>query len=177
MKQRRERIAAVTTAVALPVALFCLGQFAGLRVNLTPSFPLGLWRIEPLERAAAVGDVVLICPPTTAQFAMALSRSYVRRGACAGGLSPLIKKIVAVGGADVRIASTVTVDGRPLPHSSIHRVDAAGRLLTSWLGGVVAPGQVFVHSDFAGSYDSRYFGPIPEAGILGRAVPVVTFGD
>ncbi|MFZ1812823.1 MAG: conjugal transfer protein TraF, partial [Rhizobiaceae bacterium] len=30
-------------------------------------------------------------------------------------------------------------------------------------------------SDFAGSYDSRYFGPIPGTGLLGRARPVLTF--
>jgi conjugative transfer signal peptidase TraF len=167
---------AVGMMLTLPVALFCLGQFAGLRVNLTPSFPLGLWRIGRLGRDAAVGDVVFICPPPTAEFALALARDYLRPGACAGGLSPLIKKIVAVAGADIRIGAAVTIDGRPLDHSDIDHIDAAGRLLTSWSGGVVPAGEVFLHSDFTGSYDSRYFGPIPAAGILGRAVPILTFG-
>lgn len=176
-RRRRRRIAAVSMMLSVPIALFCLGQFAGLRVNLTPSFPLGVWRIEPLEKPAGVGDVVFICPPRTAKFAMALARGYLRPGSCAGGLSPLIKEIVAVAEADVRIASSITIDGRPLLHSSIHHIDAAGRRLTSWSGGVVPAGEVFLHSDFAGSYDSRYFGPIPAAGILGRAVPVLTLGQ
>lgn len=177
MTLRRRRVAGVMIVLTLPAALFCLGQFAGLRVNLTPSFPLGLWRIEPLGRAAAIGDVVFICPPPTAAFAMALARSYLRPGFCAGGLSPLIKRIVAVAGADIRIVSAVIIDGRPLDHSTTYHIDAAGRPLTSWSGGVVPAGEVFLHSDFAGSYDSRYFGPIPAAGILGRAVPVLTLGQ
>ncbi|RUW00077.1 conjugal transfer protein TraF, partial [Mesorhizobium sp. M1A.F.Ca.IN.022.05.2.1] len=36
-------------------------------------------------------------------------------------------------------------------------------------------GFLFLHSDFAGSYDSRYFGPIPASGLLGRARPLLTF--
>jgi conjugative transfer signal peptidase TraF len=176
-RRRRRRIAAVGMMLSMPIALFCLGQFAALRVNLTPSFPLGLWRVEPLIRPAGVGDVVFICPPSTTAFAMALARGYIRRGSCAGGLSPLIKKIVAIAGAQVRIASAINIDGRPLPYSSIHRVDAADRPLTSWSGGVVPAGEVFLHSDFVGSYDSRYFGPVPAAGVLGRAVPVLTLGQ
>ncbi|OYR18289.1 hypothetical protein CEV33_4854, partial [Brucella grignonensis] len=33
-----------------------IGFIAGLRVNLTPSYPLGLWRIEPLVSDVAIGD-------------------------------------------------------------------------------------------------------------------------
>ncbi|MCB1419113.1 MAG: S26 family signal peptidase, partial [Notoacmeibacter sp.] len=42
-------------------------------------------------------------------------------------------------------------------------------------GGVVPPDTVFLHSTLRGSYDSRYFGPILAAGILGLAKPVFTF--
>jgi conjugative transfer signal peptidase TraF len=177
MTLRPRRIAIVAAALLGPVALFCLGQFAGLRVNLTPSYPLGLWRIEPLERPATIGDVVFICPPPTTEFAMALARGYLRPGSCAGGLSPLIKKVVAVASDDVRIGSVVAIDGRNLPHSALHAVDAAGRPLTPWRGGFIPARQVFLHSDFAGSYDSRYFGPLPVSGILGRAVPVLILGE
>jgi conjugative transfer signal peptidase TraF len=176
MTLRRRRIAILAAALLVPVALFCLGQFAGLRLNLTPSYPPGLWRIEALGRSVAIGDVIFICPPPTPEFAMALARGYLLPGSCAGGLSPLIKKVVAGAGQDVRIGSSVVIDGRDLAHSGVHAVDAAGRPLTPWRGGIVPAGQIFLHSDFAGSYDSRYFGPLPVSGILGRAVPVFTFG-
>ena len=163
-------------AVALAV-LFMVGQAAGLRINYTPSYPLGLWRIVPLAREAVIGDLVFICPPHTPGFERALERGYLRRGLCPGWLSPLIKTVVALPGQHIEIADVVTVDGRALAHSEIHPSDAAGRALDPYPGGIVAAGHLFLHSRFAGSYDSRYFGPLPSSGLLGLARPVVTFGS
>lgn len=161
-------------AVAL-AALFMAGQSVGLRINYTPSYPLGLWRILPLEREVAIGELVFICPPDTPGFERALERGYLRRGLCPGWLSPLIKTVVALPGQHIEIADIVAVDGRALAHSEIHRSDAAGRALDPYPGGIVPAGHLFLHSSFAGSYDSRYFGPIPASGLLGRAHPLITF--
>jgi type IV secretory pathway protease TraF len=73
------------------------------------------------------------------------------------------------------IGGTVTIDGRVLEHSRVRRRDGAGRLLTVFSGLSVPPGEVFVHSPFPASFDSRYFGPIPASGILGRAEEVLTY--
>ncbi len=164
--------------VGAAVAVLALVAFAGwlgcYRINTTPSYPLGLWRIEALGRPAAIGDLVFICPPITPAFAMAFERGYIRRGLCPGRLSPLIKTVVAAEGQSVDIGAHVSVEGRQLAHSEVHRVDAEGRALVAWRGGAVPPGYLYLHSDFAGSYDSRYFGPIPESGVLGLARPVFT---
>jgi signal peptidase I len=42
--------------------------------------------------------------------------------------------------------------------------------------GVVPPGQVFVCGDGPGSYDSRQFGPIPVANVVGRVVARLSLG-
>ena len=160
------------TAIA---AVAVTGWIGGYRINTTPSYPLGLWRIEALSRPAIVGDLVFICPPLTPAFAAAYERGYIRRGLCPGRFSPLIKTVVAAEGQSVDIGAHVSVEGRQLAHSEVHRVDAEGRALVTWRGGTVPPGYLYLHSDFAGSYDSRYFGPIPSAGLLGRAVPILTF--
>ena len=47
--------------------------------------------------------------------------------------------------------------------------------MTPWSGGIVPKGELFLHSDFVGSYDSRYFGPLPADGILGLARETLTF--
>lgn len=156
-------------------AVAAAAWLGGFRINTTPSYPVGLWRIVTLDRAATIGDLVFICPPLTPAFSMAFERGYIRRGLCPGRLSPLIKTVVATEGQSVDIREHVSVEGRPLAHSRVHRVDAEGRALGPWRGGVIPPGYLFLHSDFEGSYDSRYFGPIPAAGLLGRAVPVYTF--
>lgn len=170
----RRLLVAATLSAFLSAVLFVGAWTAGFRLNVTPSYPLGLWRIVTLHRDVAVGDLVFICPPQSADFDLARMRGYLRSGLCPGWLSPLIKTVVAVAGQRVEVATAVTIDGIPLDHSDVHRTDAEGRPLPVFAGGVVPSGQVFLHSNFAGSYDSRYFGPIPVEGLLGLAVPVFT---
>ena len=159
----------------LLAALVTIGGWGGLRLNLTPSYPLGLWRIVPLDRAATVGDLVFVCPPRNAVFEQAAARGYLRRGLCPGWVGPLIKIVAAGEGQRVEVSRSVAIDGQPLEHSDVRLIDGEGRALAPWLGGVVPPGHVYLHSSFAGSYDSRYFGPVPVEGVLGRAEPVLTF--
>ena len=173
----RSRLLVIATLSAfLPAALFVAGWTAGFRANVTPSYPLGLWRIVPLHRDVAVGDLIFICPPQSADFDLARMRGYLRSGLCPGWFSPLIKTVVAVSGQQIEVATAVTVDGTRLAHSDVRRTDAEGRPLPVYPGGVVPSGQVFLHSDFAGSYDSRYFGPIPTTGVLGLAQPLLLVG-
>ena len=172
---RRRAITLIAIAAMTVTTLIGMGWLGGIRLNLTPSYPLGLWRIEALDRAAAVGELVFICPPDTPPFRLARERGYLRRGLCPGWLSPLIKTVAAIEGQRVDIGASVTIDGRRIAHSRLHAADAKGRALAPFAGGIVPPAHLFLHSDFAGSYDSRYFGPIPGAGLLGRARPVLTF--
>ncbi|MCJ7997524.1 conjugative transfer signal peptidase TraF [Rhizobium cremeum] len=147
----------------------------GYRINLTPSEPLGLWRIELLRRPVKTGDLVFVCPPATTTFVEALRRGYLRRGLCAGGFAPLIKTVAARPGQHVEVTHHVIVDGRPIEASAVRKSDGEGRPLMPAPGGVVPSGYLFLHSFFASSYDSRYFGPVPAAGLLGLARPVLTF--
>lgn len=156
-------------------AVFALG---GYRINTTPSFPLGLWQIEPMPHSVAVGDTVFICPPPGDPLMKSgRDRGYLHRGAlCPGGFAPLIKTVVATAGQKVAVNSgQVFVNGVRLLRSAILARDGEGRAMHSYSGGIVPPGSVFLHSDFVASYDSRYFGPIPANGILGLAKPVFIF--
>lgn len=162
------------------VSLITLGLIlllggAGFRVNLTPSEPLGLWRIVKPNRPILVGDVVFICPPDTDAIRKARARGYLRFGLCEGLVAPLIKTVVATAGQAIQISDVARVDGRPLPHSRVSRMDGQGREMTPYDGGVVPPGTVFLHSEFPGSFDSRYFGPLSMDGILGLAQEVWTY--
>lgn len=172
---RRRPITIIVAWLAVLAVLIGAGFVAGLRVNLSPSYPLGLWRIEPIARAVAVGDRIFICPPPIAVFELARERGYLGRGLCPGWLSPLIKTVAAVAGQHVAIDSDVAVDGMHLAHSAVRSADGAGRVLTPDAGGIVPAGRLFLISVFAGSYDSRYFGPISAAGALGLAHPLLVF--
>ena len=107
----------------------------------------------------------------------ARQRGYLRFGTCPGGVAPLIKTVVAVDGQHVEIGAGVTIDERPVPFSDLAQWDGKGRPMAAFAGGVVPENGVFLHSPFAGSYDSRYFGPLPASGILGLAREVLTYGQ
>jgi conjugative transfer signal peptidase TraF len=170
----RSAVAIMLNLAALS-ALVGVAVLGGLRVNLTPSYPLGLWHVQALERDVAVGDRIFVCPPQTPLFEGARQRGYLGSGLCPGWFSPLIKTVVAVAGQHVAIDGWIAVDGVVIAHSLVLASDGKGSALTPASSGVVPAGHIFLFSDFAGSYDSRYFGPIPVAGVLGLAHPIVVF--
>ncbi|MBS7555951.1 conjugative transfer signal peptidase TraF [Ancylobacter dichloromethanicus] len=171
---RRRALAILAGGGVVMAAIAVPGWLGGLHINLTPSEPLGLWRIVPLDRPVAIGDLVFVCPPPGAVLGFGLERGYFRWGSCPGGAAPLIKTVAALAGSRIEVGASVVIDGDALPRSELIARDGAGRPLTSWTGGIVPADQIFVHSPFAGSYDSRYFGPIPAAGLLGLARPIFT---
>ncbi|KWV48677.1 conjugal transfer protein TraF [Rhizobium altiplani] len=172
---RRRAIMALGASAMLVGLLSTAALLGGFRLNLTPSEPLGLWWIETPNRAIAVGDLVFVCAPVTPLFEEARRRLYLARGLCPGGTAPLIKAVAALPGQRVEIGKNVSIDGRLLPSSNVRRIDGAGRELKPFAGGIVPPGYLYLHSSFVSSYDSRYFGPVPETGLLGLARPILTF--
>lgn len=173
--RRRRVLWFLAGAGIVTVGLASIGCIGGYRLNLTPSEPLGLWRIEALRRPVEIGDLVFFCPPMTAAFEEAGRRGYLRRGLCAGGVAPLIKTVAALPDQHVEITDHVIIDGSALPESAVRKTDGEGRELLADPGGVVPPRHLFLHSSFASSYDSRYFGAVPESGLLGLARPILTF--
>lgn len=170
--RRTVRLAFVIAA--LPAAVLAAGA-NGYRVNFTPSEPLGLWRIRPLDRPVTTGDMVFVCTPQTPIMQEARKRGYLGRGLCPGRTAPLIKSVVAREGKRVEIGRNVTIDGAELDHSELERFDGLGRTLKPTPGGRVPAGHVFLHSPYKGSFDSRYFGPVPDKGVLGLADQVLTY--
>ncbi|MFN7093524.1 MAG: conjugative transfer signal peptidase TraF [Allorhizobium sp.] len=174
-RQRSSALVTLSVAAGLLIVLFAAGWIGGLRINMTPSEPLGLWRIVPLTRSVLPGETVLVCPPDNAAMRDARQRGYLRPGLCPGGFGPLIKTVIAVSGQRVDVADHIAVEGVPIPGSRIIGADGQGRSLRHARSGMVPPGQVYLHSDFIGSWDSRYFGPVPESGVLGLAQEVLTY--
>lgn len=175
MTRRRTALAIVGAGAILIGGIASAFAFGGYRINFTRSYPLGLWQIEPLDREVRAGDRIFICPPQGEIAELAMERQYLSRGLCPSGSGPLIKTVVAVAGQMVKINGQVLIDGVALPSSRVLKHDAQGRDMPIFAGGVVPEGTVFLHSDFVGSYDSRYFGPIPTSGTLGLAREILTF--
>lgn len=174
-RQRQRAFILVAAAGASALLVILAGTLGGFRINMTPSEPIGLWRILPLNRHPAVGDMVFVCLSRSALVDEARARGYLRRGLCASGYAPLIKTVMAVTGQHVEIIRSVRVDGLEIPHSALATVDGMGRPLIPGRSERIPPDHVFLHSPFPGSWDSRYFGSVPTSSILGLAKEVLTY--
>jgi conjugative transfer signal peptidase TraF len=165
--------------VGLFAALILCAHSAGLRVNESPSLPLGIWRVSPLERELRRGDIVSFCPTDTPAFREARVRGYLSAGHCEGGYEPLLKPVAAIAGD--RVSGThegIRINGRLIASSKRLNRDGLGRILPSpgARDVIVAKGEVWVISSYNSlSFDSRYFGPVPIARIEGRAHPLFIF--
>ena len=149
---------------------------AGIRVNITPSIPLGVYQLS--NEPQVTGSYVLFCPPPAPVFAMAKARGYLGAGFCPGGYGQLMKRLVAAKDDEVTInAEGVAVNGHHLSLSMPIKLDGGRRPLPhyakSW---VLDSDEVLVMSDSnSGSFDGRYFGSIQRSQIEGVIRPVFTW--
>lgn len=175
MRRRRRRLTAPAAIASIPVALALAGT-AGVRVNTSPSMPLGLWRTSALGGPVNRGEAVTACLPERAAR-LAMRRHYIGPGDCPDGSMPLVKPVAAVAGDVVTVTpGGVAVNGEPIPNSAPLARDEAGRLLHAMPPGLygVAPGTVWLLSGYdPRSFDSRYYGPIPLASVRRIAHPVL----
>ena len=147
-----------------------------VRLNISPSAPLGLYRM--VDQPAVRGVLVAACvPPAAARLAR--ERGYLAGGSCPGGTQPVLKRIGAVPGDVVDLElDGLAVNGTRLPDSESAVSDSRGRPLphAPWGRTVVAPGEVWlIGIETTRSWDSRYFGPVPLDHV--HAVrPVLTLG-
>jgi conjugative transfer signal peptidase TraF len=179
MSSTRHHFPHVAKLCLAGATLFLLSCFflshAGYRINWTPSVPQGIWKVDDLTGPLQRGQIVSICPPDTAIFQMARSRNYLACGSCPGNYVSLLKPVAAIAGDLVAVSSQgIVVNGVLLPNSKAPTQDSVGRPMEPVKAGIytVKPGTVWLVSTYPHSFDSRYFGPLPSANILGTAKPV-----
>lgn len=142
-----------------------------LLLNVTASVPPGLYVRSPLTPLSTLthGMLVTFPPPASvASFA-------VRRGYLAPQI-PLLKPLAALPGETVCVHDHgVVLQGDFV--APVALADRLGRPLPRWRGCLtLGPGEVFPLSLAPRSFDGRYFGPVAVESLLGRAIPVLTWG-
>lgn len=179
MRRARAVIALVVGVLGSAIGGTASAYALGYRLNLTSSVPIGLYRLG--AAAAARGRIVAYCPADRPVFHMARERGYILGGLdCDGGFRPIFKPVAAVAGDVVMVAGEgIRVNGALLANSRARRHDRERRPLPTLPAGrhVVRPGEIWlVSSHSPGSFDSRYIGAVPAAGILGVVDPIMTMG-
>jgi type IV secretory pathway protease TraF len=155
-------LVAVVASAALPLAPLLVW-------NTTASAPTGLYRMGP-EPLPMIGDFVFVRPPAPLAARLAAA-GFLPRGAL------LLKQIAAIApSVACRTGDLVTLDGQPAARA-LDR-DRYGRPLPVWSGcRRLAEGEVFFLNEDPHSLDSRYFGQLPAADIVGWASPLWLFGS
>ena len=164
---RRRTLTVATLAVLGIAAASAVDWPLRLIWNATASAPIGFYTVEPAG-ALDVPELVAIMPPEPLADFM-VERGYIARGV------PLLKRVLGLPGQRVcRAGRTITVDGIEMGEA-LER-DSLGRDLPVWQGcRVIGDDQLFLMNwEVRDSLDGRYFGPIPAASVIGRAVPLWT---
>ncbi len=156
----------------IPAAAVAMVASFGLRLNLSPSAPIGIWKAEAVEEIKR-GDWVSVCPPSSPATTAMAAMKILPMGDCPGlNVAPLLKPVSAVAGDVVRLYSgrLVTVNGLPLPNT------ISTQVLPAWPDGeyTVQPWEVWLFSGYSeNSFDSRYFGPVQIADVRSKAIPLM----
>lgn len=138
--------------------------------NASASVPVGLYRIVRADRLDVTDLAVVMPPDDLAGFLD--ERRYLPRGL------PLLKRVLALSGTTVcRNGAEITAYG--MKYGQTRERDGQGRPLPVWQGcRKIAEGEAFfMNWDSPDSFDSRYFGPLPLATVVGRAIPLWTTDD
>ncbi|MCR4265847.1 S26 family signal peptidase [Nitratireductor sp. ZSWI3] len=134
--------------------------------NASASAPVGLYRVG--RDAPARGDLMLARAPESVA-ALAARRGYLPRSV------PLVKRIAAQPGEHVCAFNEVIIIGGEIVARRLEK-DHRGRPLPWWNAcRRLSEREVFLlNGDAPGSFDSRYFGPVPVENVIGRLVPLWT---
>lgn len=164
---------------ALAVASAMLVAKDHVRLNLSPSMPIGLWWITSASELRT-GDVVMACLPGDAG-ADAKRKGYIGAGECEGDRAPLLKPIMAVPGDVVVVTMDgIAINGDFVPGSAVMKGDTRERRMDILTIGkhLVAPNTFWLLATRdSRSFDSRYFGPLHVSTVRGIAHPLLTWDN
>ena len=161
----RGPIAGMVLGVTALVAATYLKPATRLVYNPTDSAPRGWYLVVPMIRAHP-GDYVVALLPNDAAT-LAATRGYLPRSV------PILKQIVAVAGQSVCIRDTVVyIDGNAVAQTL--DTDSRHHPLTAWAHcrQLIGHELFLLNAHNPASFDSRYFGPLDESFVRGRAIPI-----
>lgn len=133
--------------------------------NASASVPVGLYSARPGDRPVR-GDLVAAQAPASVARLMAL-RGYLPLRV------PMLKHVAALPGQRVcRLGNRILIDGATVARARAQ--DRMGRPLPRWSGcRTLRANEIFLlNPGSAGSFDGRYFGPVPARSVTAVLHPL-----
>ena len=143
-----------------------------LFLNVSKSAALGLWIRTPGRSPLEKGSFYALCLPVPVAK-VALSKRYliyIKKSPCPGHVPMVLKRIVALPGDRIDLSPTgLRIDGSErIPGTQVRSTDSKGRPLAHMDYGsrTLGSGEIFLLGENLHlSWDSRYYGPVPESAI------------
>jgi len=162
---RAQILCGVVLGAGIGVGALLIAPSPRLVWNASASAPIGFyWRHGG---GIARGQLVLVTPPAHVR-ALAARRGYLPAGV------PLLKRIAALSGDQICAdGSTIFVNGEAV--SERREADSRGRPMPVWTGCRTLTDEVLLlMPGVPSSFDGRYFGPVPQAAVIGPLTPLWT---
>lgn len=141
---------------------------ASLRINYTASAPVGVWKVNHYDRSVRVGEYVEVCPPNVKIVTDFIIAGILARGQCPSGSIPLLKIVAATKGDHVLITDNIIKINEQVVGPILPAMPHQKGQFT------VADNEVWLINTDNRSFDSRYYGPVNTANIIGIATPIFT---
>ncbi len=136
------------------IALTPIAHLYGIRLNLSSSVPVGIWRLKP--GPVKKGEFILFCPEDNSYSQLAKQRGYFQPGWCPGNFRALIKKVVAVQGYEVQVSNHVEINGQAIENSDLLNKDHTGNaLIKAFNSSRLKKNELFALGTSEDSFDSR----------------------
>jgi conjugative transfer signal peptidase TraF len=161
-------IAALGAVAVAPAAL----KHSRFRLNSTASIPEGIYRIVPNGSRYAA-----ICLPEAVLDTAQKAGLFVPPGECPDGREPILKSVYR---ATLAAPITFTPGGfiignRLLANTAAKLRSKTGEPLNHQAFGIYGTGLWAISDYNPDSFDSRYFGPVPDSSVRYFAVPFFLF--
>lgn len=169
----------IITGICLLLIVILIGCVAAnVKINVTPSYPLGLYHQQAVKDPATHrNQLVLVCPdPDNPVIRKAVELKILPSGTgCPGRQAPLMKELVGTPGDQVTITDQgVTINGQPLKNSKI-KFKTFELLMHPGYTHTLQQDEYWIMSDYnPNSFDSRYFGPVSGLEIKEYSKPILT---
>jgi conjugative transfer signal peptidase TraF len=160
--QRRKTVLSVSALAVAAMAMKPLFDPVPLVIwNASNSVPIGWYFVS--KRQPNLGEIAVIRPPEWVEI-YASARGYLPLH------TPLLKPVRAIKSSIVcRFGRYVFIDGNLVAKAKY--LDTKHRMLPVWKGcRILKSDDIFALGMHRDSFDSRYFGPINRAQVLGTAV-------
>lgn len=168
----KSKVPLIMIVIILPL-LFLADTFMSKQpryyINLSPSEPRGLYKVEAFHGSLQTGDMVIFDVPEQV-------RPYVYGRDWVPADRPLLKHVGAIPGDVFCVTDTAAyINGGYL--GPVSMVDSKGRPMPVLRGSYqIEEGYFFpVATMQARSFDGRYFGAVPTNLIRNKVIPVITF--